>query len=260
MKSVTSVIGAGVRISVLAVIVSFGAATAVYAQAGVSVGDIVQTNLNGQTVIGEIVRVNGPSADVNFGQNNVGKFLNIQDLRPLQRAGTGAKATCAVGDVVQVPYIANTVLTGKLMKTNGAYCEVDSSGSGFTGWQKCADLRRGAPASSCGPAATGARGNAGGPAAGSASAKPPKPGLTSCAGKFEGRYAASSGLGNFTIVFHAGKATMKGPLADDEEVECWTGGGKIYLHKDGEPEDLPIDINDDGTLDTPFGEIKKKSN
>lgn len=260
MKSAVSVIVHRVRILVLAVVVGLGAAAGAYPQAGVSVGDIVQTNLNGQTVVGEIVRVNGPAADVNFGQNNVGKFLNIQDLRVLQRAGTGAKATCAIGEVVQVPYLANTVITGKLMKTNGAYCEVDSSGSGFTGWNKCADMRHGSPASSCGPAAAGARGGASGPAAGSASGKPPKPGLTSCAGKFEGRYAASSGLGNFTIVFRAGKATLKGPLADDEELECWTGGGKILLHKEGEPEDLPLDINDDGTIDTPFGEIKKKSN
>jgi hypothetical protein len=35
---------------------------------------------------------------------------------------------------------------------------------------------------------------------------------------------------------------------------------KIYLHKPGESaeNDVPIDINNDGTLETPFGEIKKK--
>ena len=45
---------------------------------------------------------------------------------------------------------------------------------------------------------------------------------------------------------------------DNETFDCWTGGGKIILHKQGE-DDLPIDINDDGTLDTPLGELKKKS-
>ncbi|HTM04849.1 MAG TPA: hypothetical protein VL173_15165, partial [Vicinamibacterales bacterium] len=87
---------------------------------------------------------------------------------------------------------------------------------------------------------------------------PPRPGLVSCAGKFEGRYATTAGLGGLTIVFRSGKATLSGPLSDDETYDCWTGGGKIILHKQGE-DDLPIDINDDGTLDTPLGELKKKA-
>jgi len=47
-----------------------------------------------------------------------------------------------------------------------------------------------------------------------------------------------------------------------EVLECWTGGGKIYPHKPRDPasQDMPLDINNDGTLDTPFGEIKKKGN
>ena len=63
-----------------------------------------------------------------------------------------------------------------------------------------------------------------------------------------------------SIVFRGGKAMLK-DMASDEEYECWMGDGKIWLHKAGEsPEqDMPIDINDDGTLDTPFGEIKKKA-
>ena len=91
-----------------------------------------------------------------------------------------------------------------------------------------------------------------------AAAGPPKPGMVSCAGKFEGRYATTAGLGGLTIVFRSGKATLSGPLADDETYDCWTGGGKIILHKQGQ-DDLPIEINDDGTLDTPLGELKKKS-
>jgi len=91
---------------------------------------------------------------------------------------------------------------------------------------------------------------------------PPKPGLVSCAGKFEGRYSNTSGFGNMTIIFRSGKATLADPTGGGEEVECWTGGGKIYLHKPGDPagQDMPLDINNDGTLDTPFGEIKKKGN
>ena len=230
------------------------------AQSGVSVGDMVETNVNGLGVTGEVIRSNGALADLNLGQNNVSKFLSVEYMRVVQKAGAGGKTSFAVGDVVQVQSTPSVVLSGRIMKTNGAYCEIDSSGSGFTGWRKCAELRsasaaRGATA----PAGRGTAAARGATAAPASAAKPPKPGLTSCAGKFEGRYAASSGLGNFTIVFRAGKATLKGPLVDDEETECWMGGGKIYLHKPGESEDLPIDINDDGTLDTPFGELKKKS-
>ncbi|MDP9115198.1 MAG: hypothetical protein M3O20_16135 [Acidobacteriota bacterium] len=98
--------------------------------------------------------------------------------------------------------------------------------------------------------------------AGVAAGAPPRPGLVSCAGKFEGRYANSGTLGNMTIIFRSGKATLADPTGGGEEVECWTGGGKIYLHKPGDPasQDMPLDINNDGTLDTPFGEIKKKGN
>ena len=51
-------------------------------------------------------------------------------------------------------------------------------------------------------------------------------------------------------------------LGDPEELECWMDRERIYLHKPGESTDadMPIDINNDGTLETPFGEIKKKGN
>jgi hypothetical protein len=92
---------------------------------------------------------------------------------------------------------------------------------------------------------------------------PPKPGLTSCAGKIEGRYASTGAFGSMTIVFKSGKALMKDAFgASDEELECWMGDGKVYLHKPGESasQDLPLDVNDDGTLQSPFGELKRKGN
>jgi len=101
-------------------------------------------------------------------------------------------------------------------------------------------------------------------AAGASSASttgaPPKPGLVSCAGKFEGRYATTGGgMGSFTIVFRSGKATMIDSGSNEDHFDCWTGGGKILLHQPGHDSmDMPIDINDDGTLQTPIGEIRKK--
>lgn len=238
VASVTAILAAGP-----------GQSRELLAQGTVGVGDIVQTNVLGQMVIGEVLRAGGGTADLNLGQNNVSRLVQMQGLKVLQKAGTGGKAVCAVGDTVQMPYIANTVMTGRLMKTNGDYCEMDSSGSGFTGWSKCSEMKRAGTACAAAPAAAAGR---------AAAAGPPKPGLVSCAGKFEGRYAPSTGLIGLTIVFRSGKATLSGPLSDDETFDCWTGGGKIILHKAGQ-DDLPIDINDDGTLDTPLGELKKKS-
>jgi hypothetical protein len=85
--------------------------------------------------------------------------------------------------------------------------------------------------------------------------QPPKPGLASCAEKFDGTYLSPSGFPS--IVFHSGKASVQG----DEAVECWTGGGKIYLHTAGTSadQDFVMGINVNGTLDTPLGEMKKKN-
>jgi hypothetical protein len=84
-------------------------------------------------------------------------------------------------------------------------------------------------------------------------------GFVSCAGKIEGRYATTGGFGSMTIVFKAGKATMTAGFGDEETLECWTAKDKIILRKPGSPEqDMPIDINNDGTLQTPMGELKKK--
>jgi hypothetical protein len=91
---------------------------------------------------------------------------------------------------------------------------------------------------------------------------PPAPGMVSCAGKIEGRYAATtSNFGAFQIRFKSGTATVIDAMSNDDVFECWTGGGKVLLHKPSDPNmDVPIDINDDGTLQTPFGEIKRKGN
>jgi hypothetical protein len=92
------------------------------------------------------------------------------------------------------------------------------------------------------------------------SAEAPRAGFKSCAGKIEGRYASTGGAGgSLQITFGSGKASLPG-LNGDDEYECWINGDKIYLHKAGaSPDtDMPIDINDDGTLQTPMGDIKKK--
>jgi len=151
----------------------------------------------------------------------------------------------ALGDRVQVNMDGQWV-DGRIITELGQEYQVQLSGN-RTVWAKAANMRLNtAPPAPSGPKP----------------GTPPKPGLVSCAGKIEGRYSNSAGFGNATIVFRSGKALLASPAGGGEEVECWMGGGKIYLHKPGEPasKDMPIDINNDGTLDTPFGEIKKKGN
>src|SRR5579871_6899871 len=81
------------------------------------------------------------------------------------------------------------------------------------------------------------------PVASATASGPPKPGMTSCAGKIEGRYA-TTGLGSATIVFRSGKATMGNGFGGEDTLECWTSGDKIILREPGHPgTEMPIDIN-----------------
>ena len=128
-----------------------------------------------------------------------------------------------------------------------------------------------------GTAAAGAAPRAAAPVAAAAPARaapggPPKPGLASCAGKFEGRYGLQAGTGGMlTVTFHSdGKATVREPdavmtngklssLSSERDAQCWYGGGHIYLRwLNGDTDSFPIDINDDGTLDMQYGELKRK--
>ena len=117
-----------------------GAAARPQTGGGVSPGDMVETNINYQPVTGEVLRSYGNLADLNLGQNNVGRYLEVQYMKVVQRAGTGGSPQYVLGDTVRRSN-GSIAITGRVMKTNGAYCEVDSSGSGFTGWSKCAELR-----------------------------------------------------------------------------------------------------------------------
>jgi hypothetical protein len=222
-----------------------GAALAYHAaamgQSGVAVGDMVQTAMNGSRVIGEVMATHGATADLNLGQSQVARFVSLQYMSVLQRSGSAARSSFAVGEVVRVPYLAGTVMTGRILKTNGAYCEVDASQSGFTGWNLCSELSRNEPRAA---------------SQSTAAAKPQD--RVSCAGKVEGRYSTPAGQGGLNITFHSGSATVRGPLVGEEEAECWISGKRLILHSPKEAEDLSFDINDDGTLDTPFGELKKK--
>jgi hypothetical protein len=100
------------------------------------------------------------------------------------------------------------------------------------------------------------------PPAQRAAGQPPRPGLTSCAGKYEGRWEHVAGMGGMTVIFRSGKATVAGGLGGDDVFDCFVGDGKIVLYKPGSSTPFPygFDINNDGTLQTPLGPIKKMGN
>src|SRR5579862_785557 len=90
----------------------------------------------------------------------------------------------------------------------------------------------------------------------------PKPGLASCAGKYEGRWEHVSGMAGMKVVFRSGKATITEGLGGEMPFDCFTGSGKVVFYKAGSftPFSYDFDINNDGTLQTPLGAIKKMGN
>jgi hypothetical protein len=100
------------------------------------------------------------------------------------------------------------------------------------------------------------------PPAQRAAGQAPKLGLASCAGKYEGRWEHVSGMGGMKVVFRSGKATITEGLGGEMLFDCFTGNGKVVFYKAGSftPFSYDFDINDDGTLQTPLGAIKKMGN
>jgi hypothetical protein len=95
-----------------------------------------------------------------------------------------------------------------------------------------------------------------------AAGQAPKPRLVSCAGKYEGRWEHVSGIAGMKVVFRSGKATITEGLGGEMPFDCFTGDGKVVFYKAGSftPFSYDFDINDDGTLQTPLGAIKKMGN
>ena len=100
------------------------------------------------------------------------------------------------------------------------------------------------------------------PPAQRAAGQVPKAGLASCAGKYEGRWEHVSGLGGMKVIFRSGKATITEGVQELTPVDCFTGGGKVVFYEAGsfKPFAYDFDINNDGTLQTPLGAIKKMGN
>lgn len=213
---------------------------------GFRVGEEVLISSGGGWIKGTVLAANGNAYRV---RSPLGVDVTKAYPTDVRRVGPLTAKDHALGqydvhDVVQVN-VNGTWMDGEVITTLGMEYQVQFPGQ-RTAWTNPQNMRPGAAAAK--PTA---------PKAG----VPPKPGLASCAGKIEGRYASTGAFGSMTIVFKSGKALMKDAFgASEEELECWMGDGKVYLHKPGESasQDLPLDINDDGTLQSPFGELKRK--
>jgi hypothetical protein len=211
---------------------------------GIKVGDDVEVVTGFGWTPAKVIAISGNSYRVDVSGIQVTKDYPAEVRRlGAATAEDHANGQYRLGDRVQVN-IQGQWIDGKVITEMGGDYQVEVSGN-RTAWASPNNLRPGTPVAPAAPVKSGV---------------PPKPGLTSCAGKIEGRYASSGSFGSIQITFRSGKATMSA-MGDEEVLECWMGGGKIYLHKPGDPNlDMPIDINDDGTLQTPLGEIKKKGN
>ena len=208
---------------------------------GFKVGDTVQINTAFGWVDAKILARSGDNYRVHAATGADVTKTYPSELRRIgaPTAGDRARGLYQLHDKVQVLFEGQWV-ESEIVTTLGMEYQVKVPGNRVA-WTTAQNLR---PSTAPPPA----------PPKGG---QPPKPGLTSCAGKFEGRYGSSGNFGGLTIVFRSGKARV-----DDDELECWTGGGKVYIHKPGDSaaQDMVLDINNDGTLDSPLGELRKKGN
>jgi len=230
------------------IILSLSAATSQSQGGGYKVGDRVQVNTGFGWVSAQILKINGNRYYVHTGAGDVWKDYpaEVRAAGGAPNAQDRANGHYQLHDKVQV-HVDGRWEIGEIVTTMGDQYQVKLAGNRET-WAGPENLKYAGSAAAQAPAA--AQGGT-----------PPKPGMTSCAGKIEGRYSNSGGLGSLTIVFRAGKATLADPSGEGEVLECWMSGDKIILHKPGQSNlDMPIAINNDGTLDTPMGEIRKKGN
>jgi hypothetical protein len=223
---------------------SSGAAATQNESNGIKVGDAIEVLTGFGWTPAKVLAVSGNSYRVMTNGAMVTKDYPTEVRRlGAPTARDRANGQYRLHDAVEVN-VQGRWMAGKVIASSGNEFQVELPGN-RTAWAGPENLRPGVE-----PPAAAA------PKAG----VPPKPGLASCAGKIEGRYATTgSAMASFTATFRSGKATLTDMGGNDEVFECWIGDDKIYLRQPAHPNlDFTMDINDDGTLQTPFGEIRKK--
>jgi len=146
---------------------------------GFKIGDEVRAVTAGGWTTAKILRANGDSYFVRIGGAQVWKVYPSE----LRRVGhlndqDRARGLFEVGEKVQVNFEGRWV-ESKIVTEMGMEYQVELPGN-RTGWTTAQNLRRVAVAEKLPAPKLG---------------EPPRPGLTSCAGKIEGRYASAAGAG-----------------------------------------------------------------
>lgn len=208
---------------------------------GIKAGDTVTVGTGQGWVMAIVVGAQGHLFNVRIVNGPVVPKRYPTELRRRGKATAydRANGVYEVGDVVKVNYEGQWI-DSKILTGMGMEYQVALPGN-MMAWAKPEQIRFVSEAPAPKVAEAG---------------KPPRPGLVSCAGKIEGRYA-SSGIPPVQMTFRSGKVTMS-LMGENQAGECWTGDGKIFITIAGEAEAMEIDINDDGTLTSPMGELAKK--
>ena len=212
---------------------------------GYRVGDKVQVNTGFGWVTAQILKIDGNRYYVHTGAGDIWKYYPAEVRGATPTAQDRANGHYQLHDRVQV-HVDGGWESGEIVTTMGQEYQIKLAGNRET-WATPENMRYAGSAAAARPATQGG--------------VPPRPGMTSCAGKIEGRYSNSGGLGSVTIVFRSGKATLADPSGEGEVLECWMRGDKIILHKPGQSNlDMPISINRVVTVDNPLGERRKMGN
>ena len=178
---------------------------------GINVGDAVEVLTGFGWTPAKVVAISGNSYRVLVNGIQVTKDYPAEVRRVgAATAHDHASGQYRLGDPVQVN-VDGRWTDGRIVTEMGTDYQIELPG-GRTMWATGPALRPAPPA----PAV----------AAAPQSGVPPKAGMTSCAGKIEGRYASTGGFGSFTLTFRGGKATMTDPGANEQVLECWTAPGR----------------------------------
>ena len=240
-------IGSLVRSAALLVLAVALRPHAVRAQAqegiGIKVGDTVNV-ATGQGMVMAIVRgADGHQFDVQIinGPRTVRQYPTQLRRRGPSTRYDRANGIFEVGDLVTVQYQGRSI-DSRILTVAGTEYQVALPDNMMV-WAKPEQIRF---VSEAPPKVVAKAGT------------PPRPGLVSCSGKIEGRYAASGSM-PVQMTFRAGKVTLS-LMGENQSGECWTGGGKVVITLIGEEGAMELDINDDGSLQSSmFGELVKKA-
>jgi hypothetical protein len=207
---------------------------------GIKIGDPVRASTGFGWVSARVLAIQGADFHVRLDGSDIA--VTKRYPAELRRAGPStaedrANGIYESGDRVQVLFEGQWV-ESRVMDGMGMEYRVTLPGN-REAWARPAQMRWLGPA----PARAAAAKTQGSP----------------CGSKLEGRWGSVTGIGGATIEFRSGKARIAAPFTDAETLDCVVSGDKIVLSKPGDPDEIVLQMNDDGSIDAGlFGDLKRK--